>query len=41
MTRFGSRLAPRRPIGMSDVFAALAFAAAIAFSAALVFGLIS
>jgi hypothetical protein len=40
MTRFGSRLAPRRPIGLSDIFAAMAFAAAVAFSAALVFGLI-
>jgi hypothetical protein len=36
MTRFGSR----RAIGLSDIFAALAFAAAVAFSAALVFGLI-
>jgi hypothetical protein len=40
MTRFGSRLAPRRAIGLSDIFAAVAFAAALAFSAALVFGLI-
>jgi hypothetical protein len=40
MTRYGSRFAPRRPTGLSDVFAALAFAAAVAFSAALVFGLI-
>ena len=40
MTRPGLRLAPRRPIGLSDIFAAIAFAAAVAFSAALVFGLI-
>lgn len=40
MTRFQPRLAPRRAIGLSDIFAALAFVAAVAFSAALVLGLI-
>jgi hypothetical protein len=35
-----ARFISRRPIGLSDIFAVLTFAAAVAFSAALVFGLI-